>query len=206
MNAVYGYETYSDDELVLLLQQDDHGAYTEIYNRYSELLQKHALKKAVDFDDINDILQDIFTNLWLNRHRLDTTVQLGPYLYVAVRNRIFNVMSRQQVKNKSVEALQHFINENPELADKTTRERELAHLIDREIAELPSKMREIFVLSRQAHLSHLEIAEQLNISKQTVAKQVSNALKLLRVRLSKILFSFFFILIYLFLILGLLYR
>jgi len=48
---------------------------------------------------------------------------------------------------------------------------------------LPPKMREIFELSRKEYLSHKEIAEKLGISEQTVSKQVSNALKILRTKL-----------------------
>jgi len=206
MNTVDAYETYSDEELVILLQQDDHDAYTAIYNRYSELLQKHALRKTADLDAVKDILQDIFTNLWYNRHALNPTIQLGPYLYIAVRNRVFNLMHHQQIKNKSMEALQRFINESPAPADRLTREKELAIIIEKEIDELPTKMREIFILSRHAHLSHIEIATQLNISKQTVSKQVSNALKILRVRLSRFIFFIFLLLIYLFSASGLFYR
>ncbi|MNI91450.1 RNA polymerase sigma factor [compost metagenome] len=57
-------------------------------------------------------------------------------------------------------------------------------LITSEIAKLPAKMREVFELSRLEDLSHREIAERLNISESTVKKQVQNALKILKARLS----------------------
>ena len=64
-------------------------------------------------------------------------------------------------------------------------------LIEKEIAALPPKMREIFELSRKANLNYREIADRLNISDKTVKKQMSNALKILRSRLG-VLFDLFF--------------
>jgi len=59
----------------------------------------------------------------------------------------------------------------------------LADLIEKEIQALPSKMRQIFELSRKQYLSYKEIAEQLEISEHTVKSQVSNALRILKLKL-----------------------
>ncbi|MNY41536.1 RNA polymerase sigma factor [compost metagenome] len=64
-------------------------------------------------------------------------------------------------------------------------------MIDQEINALPIKMQMVFKLSRKGYLSHKEIAEQLEISEQTVSKQITNALKILKVKLN-IFFFFFF--------------
>jgi RNA polymerase sigma factor (sigma-70 family) len=63
--------------------------------------------------------------------------------------------------------------------------------IQREIAALPGKMREVFQLSRDQELSHKEISNKLGISEQTVSKQISNALKILRKNLGVTAFVFF---------------
>jgi RNA polymerase sigma-70 factor (ECF subfamily) len=67
----------------------------------------------------------------------------------------------------------------------------MEELIEKEIAALPPKMREVFELSRKANLNYREISEKLNISDNTVKKQMSNALKILRSRLG-VLFDLFF--------------
>jgi RNA polymerase sigma-70 factor (ECF subfamily) len=68
----------------------------------------------------------------------------------------------------------------------------MEELIEKEIATLPPKMREVFELSRKANLNYREIAEKLNISDNTVKKQMSNALKILRSRLGVIFDLFFY--------------
>jgi RNA polymerase sigma-70 factor (ECF subfamily) len=61
-------------------------------------------------------------------------------------------------------------------------------IIEKEIADLPAKMREVFELSRKTFLSHKEIAGQLDLSEKTVRNQVNNALKVLRVKLGIFVF------------------
>ncbi|WP_233260621.1 sigma-70 family RNA polymerase sigma factor [Pedobacter sp. HMWF019] len=72
--------------------------------------------------------------------------------------------------------------------DYPIREKQLQFVIDREIAGLPEKMREVFLMSRVSNLSHKEIAAQLGISEQTVSTQIKRALKILRSRLGLMLY------------------
>jgi RNA polymerase sigma-70 factor (ECF subfamily) len=184
------YKTLSDQELLCLLKDGNKAAYTEIYTRYKSLLQNHAYKKLGDFEEVKDVLQELFTQLWVKRTELPETTNLSGYLYIAVRNKVFNIISHRNISSKYIQSLQEFIKEENYIIDLLIREKEFAEMIDREIDALPPKMREVFRLSRKAHLSHKEIAGKLDISEQTVSKQVTNALKILRVKLG----AFFFVL------------
>ncbi|NRF41917.1 RNA polymerase sigma factor [Pedobacter foliorum] len=187
------YCNLNDQELISLLKEGDELAYTEIYNRYKRLLQNHAYKKMGDLEEVKDVLQELFANLWTKRAEIPTIINLSGYLYTALRNRIFNIAAHKQVASKYVESLQTFINEDHCIADHLIREKEFALLIQKEMDALPPRMREVFELSRKSGLSHKEIANQLEISEQTVSKQITNAIKTLKVRLS-ILFILFFLL------------
>ncbi|WP_262712275.1 sigma-70 family RNA polymerase sigma factor [Mucilaginibacter phyllosphaerae] len=61
-------------------------------------------------------------------------------------------------------------------------------LIEKEIAELPPRMREVFEMSRKQTRTYKEITEQLGTSEETVKKQVSGALKVLRVKLGVLIY------------------
>ena len=74
------------------------------------------------------------------------------------------------------------------ITDYAIREKQLASIIEREIDALPPRMREIFILSRRANLSHKQIAQQLDLSELTVKTQVKHALKILRTRLGLVVF------------------
>lgn len=176
----------ADDVLVSLLREGNEGAYTEIYNRYKWLLHTHAYKKLGDKDAASDVVQDLFTSLWLKREDIFLTTTLSAYLYTAVRNRVLNIVEHRIVESKYMDSLSAFANDYVAPADHLVRENQFNAIIEKEIAALPPKMREVFQLSRKHHLSHKQIAEKLDISEHTVTRQVKNALKILKMRLGLI--------------------
>lgn len=190
------YTTLNDNELAVLLKDGDNLAYTEIYNRYNALLYLHAYKKLKVREEAKDVVHELFCKLWSNRCELVLTGSLAAYLYTAIRNRILDVIAHKQIESAYIVSLQDFIHSGHYVTDSRVRESELAAIIEKEIASLPLKMAEIFVLSRKSHLSYRQISEKLGISEQTVKKQVYNALKILKVRLGYIflvLYLIFFI-------------
>lgn len=186
------YQNYTDHELLSLLKEDDYLAYTEIYDRYSGLLYIHAYKRLGDREEARDIVQELFTVLWMNRSNFELRTHLAGYLYTAVRNRTLRRISHKQIESIYFESLQQSILEGNAVTDHLIREKELATLIEKEIDALPVKMRHVFKLSRTLHLSHREIAEQLDLSEATVKKHVNNALKVLRIKFSHFLSLFVF--------------
>lgn len=187
------YDHLTDQELVLLLTRGDDQAFTAIYHRYKAVLYLHAYKRLQSKEDVHDIIHELFTTLWQKRHELHITGQLSGYLYTAVRNRVLDCIARKQSESSYIQSFQQFIDEGEAVADHRIREQQLASTIEQEIANLPTKMREVFELSRKAHLSHREIAERLDLSELTVKKHVNNALKILRGRLTLIGFLYLFL-------------
>jgi len=183
--------TLTDTELLALLRDGDHAAYKEIYNRYKGLLYIHIFKRLGDREETKDIIQELFSAIWYKREELTLNTSLSGYLYKAVRNRLLNAVAHKKVQTHYISSLQQAINQTESSTDFALRENELMQLIDKEIAALPPKMREIFELSRKGNLAHKEIAVQLNISEKTVKKQVNNALKVLRVKLGIFVCLFF---------------
>ncbi|WP_371742436.1 RNA polymerase sigma factor [Mucilaginibacter sp. SG564] len=172
------------------LREGSQDAYTEIYNRYKWLLHSHAYKKLGDRDAANDLIQELFTNLWTKRKDISLTSTLSAYLYTSVYNRVINVYEHRQVETKYIDSLVEYANNYVDSTDYLIREKQFTEIIEKEIALLPPKMREIFELSRKRHATHKEIAETLNISEATVTKQIKNALKILKVRLGLVIYLF----------------
>jgi RNA polymerase sigma-70 factor (family 1) len=184
---VANYSLYTDQELVSRLKRGDPAAYTEIYGRYERLLFIHAYKRLQNREEARDIVQDLFIVLWARQGQLDLTSSLRAYLYTAIRNRIFDLIARQKLESDYVLSLQRFIDAGDYSTDHRLRINQLNAIIEKEVAQLPPKMREVFELSRNEHLSHREIAQRLDIAEQTVKKQVQNALKVLKVKLGPLL-------------------
>jgi len=175
-----GYTEHLDQQLVALLKEDDHAAYTEIFTRYNRLLYAHAYKRIKDKEEAQDIVQEVFSVLWAKRHSVAISENLTGYLYAAVRNRIYNLLSHKQVESEYIVSLQAYLNEEYAVTDYLIREKQLQEIIDKEISQLPPRMREVFELSRKKFMSHREIAEEMGISEQTVTDQVKKALKIIK--------------------------
>jgi RNA polymerase sigma-70 factor, ECF subfamily len=175
--------TLPDHELIDLLKSGEHAAFIEIYERYWTVLYLHARKILRNEAEAEDVVQEIFSSLWLKRENVFLKSTLSSYLYSSVRYKIFNQIEHKKVISDYLRSLQQFIKEGELITEELYREKELAELIEKEIQALPSKMRQIFELSRKQYLSYKEIAEELEISEHTVKSQVSNALRILKLKL-----------------------
>ncbi|MEE1944679.1 RNA polymerase sigma-70 factor [Pedobacter sp. KR3-3] len=182
------YDSPSDSELIQLLKSDDGIAYTIIYNKYFDNLYIHAYQKLRNKEEAKDVVHELFAHLWNKRSTLVIDSSLNAYLYAAVRNRILDFITHQQVESKYISSLQSYIDQGHCITDHRVREKQLTKLIDNGISALPEKMKAVFELSRKQKLSHKEIATQLSLSEKTVKKQINNALKILRVKLGTMLF------------------
>ena len=182
------YSSYTDQELVALLKEGNVEAFTEIYNRFFKVLFLHAVKRLRDEDEARDLVQELFSTLWIKRETAATKTNLSNYLYTATRNGVFNFIARQKVAAKYMAHLPAQIDQGLCITDHLARERQLAVIIEKEIAGLPEKMKIIFELSRKDGLSYKQIAERLGISEETVKSQIKNALKQLRVKLGLIVY------------------
>ena len=178
------YKSYSDSELFDLLKAGNRDAFAEIYERYWKVMYVHTLKMLGEKDDAQDIVQELFVNLWVKGNDIPFNTNLSGYLYVSARNKIINLIHQRSTRKNSLS----FLALSTEAARNTTIEKivekELMSVVEKEIQNLPEKMQCIFNLSRKQHLSHKEIADQLSISDKTVKKQIGNAIRLIKPRLN----------------------
>jgi RNA polymerase sigma-70 factor (ECF subfamily) len=135
-----------------------------------------------------EVVQDVFVNLWMKRGSLDEVVDLESYLYKSVRNKIYDQFDKiaSQEKLKRHVALQ--VTEETDSTKEDIEYAETWELINQEIDLLPSKTKEIFRLSRFGHYTNDEIAGNLHLSGKSVEYHITRALKRLRLRLNEIIF------------------
>lgn len=180
------YTDFTELELVLLLKNRDHFAFTEIYNRYAMLLFYKVNQMIRDEEIAKDIIQDLFTGLWEKSDLIQENNNLSGYLYIIARNAVLKYIQFSKIKNDYISSLAHYASDVSLDTLQDIGERELQDVIQKEIEKLPSKMKVIFEMSRNDNLTHAQIAERLGISDKTVKKQVQNALKRLKDNLSTI--------------------
>lgn len=186
-----GYSKYSDQELTTGFRSGDDAAFKEIYERYYELLYLFAYKKLRDENEAMDVVQDVFA--WVLDNRQDFAVQtsLSSYLYKSVLNKIFNIFRHQDTIRKYIAQGDHFLDVDSNETDYLIREKDIAEMIDREIASMPEKMRKIYELKHKQNLSPKEIAQQLGLSQNTVATQIRRGRKHLKTKLGILIYVLF---------------
>lgn len=177
------YKTYSDEDLAERILQGDEMAYMEVYYRYFGIIYAFSRKILQDDDQAEDITQDIFLALFEKMGNLQVT-SLRAYLYQSARYALIDHSRKQQSRDNYMAGLGDYYAQGVWTTDDAVIENELHAQIEKQICQLPAKMRTIFELSRKSHLSTKEIAAQIGISEGTVRLQIHHAISRLRSRLT----------------------
>ncbi len=167
--------------------------FSEIYESHWLKLYLHLLKMLEDEDDAKDVVQEVFANLWNNFDSIDVHTSYTSYLYGAVRKRAINYLAHKKIVVNHEQSQQIMPFNYFNAADGMIIEKELAAQINSEIDKLPSKMGIIFKKSRFENKSYKQISEELNIAENTVRKQVSTALRLMREKFLHLKYYFLFL-------------
>lgn len=184
------YKIYADEDLIPLLKNSDQNAYAEIYSRYVRPLIRFAESKLYSLEDARDVIQDLFTTLWSERQTIDIQDTLKSYLFGIARYQIINKIRKNIVREDYAGRLRALSPAYHSLEEELDA-RELNSNILAKLDQLPEKTKYIYLSSRHENKSIREIAEELDLSDQTVKNQISIALKHLRKTLSMFFFMLF---------------
>jgi len=163
--------------------------FENLFRQYYKSLKSYAFKFVNDIDAADDIVQDVFFELWLKRKDLDIQ-QFKSYLFKAVSNRSINFLKTKK-ENIPLDVTdwqqeEFYLHSLVTATDDYALLNELNDEIKSCIDKLPDQCRRIFLLRHTYNLKNREIAEQLNISVKAVEKQISKALFEIRSHLQKL--------------------
>ncbi len=169
----------SNKEIHLLkrLKKGEGKVIEELFDTFWDKLYVFAFNIVSDSNVCDDIVQEIFTDLWVRRNELEIE-NLRGFLFQAVKFKSLKHIRSKKIAEQHLQRINQ-INVHNETEEKIYSE-ELMKLLDESIAKLPERCREIFILSRFDHLSNIQIADKLGLSIQTVKNQLSKALERLR--------------------------
>lgn len=178
--------TQLDEPLIERIRMGDLAAFEELFRTYYEQLVDFARSHVGSQDVAEDVVQVVFCNVWGLRKQWRPRASVRAYLYGAVRNRCLDYLETE--RNHERLFLEHGEHtENEADPARQLEAKELRWAIDRSVAELPERRRQIFVLARDHGLSYAEIAALLGISIHTVDVQLVRATRFLRGRLANLL-------------------
>jgi RNA polymerase sigma-70 factor (family 1) len=174
------YKLVDEAALFANLAKGDERAFEIIYRHFSRKLFPFVLKLVKLPELAEELIQDIFVNLWINRQAFSAVSNPSSYL--------FSIANRQSLKYlKKVANDARILNSIAEYSETSTNEteeriifRESLDAVNMAVQQLPTQRRLIWELSRNEGLSHDQIAEKLQISKNTVKNQMVHATKYIR--------------------------
>jgi RNA polymerase sigma factor (sigma-70 family) len=176
----------SDEELLARLRRDDTNALELVLQRHWKLVVDYIKRLTGSEDAAEDIAQRAFCQLWDRRSHWREAGSVRALLCRIARNYAVSEHRRQSADQRSAATFAELTVPLAPVRDRIETE-QLRSALDREIAQLPERRREILVLRCVHDLSYKEIADVMNIAQQTVANQLSSALATLRVSLRELL-------------------
>lgn len=177
---------YNDEALLERLSNNDQVAFTALYRRYWESLFVTTVKVIGSKEDAADIVQEVFISLWNRRRDLSLTSTLAAWLHTSVKYKAIHYIEKNITRRNYLKTLGDLETASPApSAEVLLQTKELGELLRSVIGNMPPKMREVYQLSRQEHLTHKEIAARLGISEETVKKHIQHALQLLKTALGQ---------------------
>lgn len=171
--------------------------YQALFRKYYSNLLFYATRIVGD-EEAEDVVQDVFVELWKRKDSIEIGEQIQAFLYRAVYTRSLNVLKRRNIAEGYCNAIED-INQrraafyNPDNNDVIRRieNQELRQEILEAIDELPEKCKEVFKLSYLHEMKNKEIADIMGVSLRTIEAHMYKALKYLRARLDHLLLLLF---------------
>jgi len=172
---------YTNEEILILLKSDQDAAIEYLFKKYYSYLCMIANRVLKNQQTSEDIVQEVFCDLWKKRGNFNIKSSVQYYLRKATVNKTLNYIR----DNKFIYDDDSKFDYVPDSYSITANleKKELEKKINEGIDKLPEKARMVFLLSRFEQLSYREIAEKLGISIKTVENHISKSLKLLRIHL-----------------------
>ena len=173
----------SDGHLMLEIKAGNMLAFDALYKKYSARIYKFAFSILKLPEEAENIVQDVFLNLWINRDKVDRVSSVRYYVFSIAYHSSISVIRKRLKESKFLDELlrqQELTQESPALQAEY---RELEEKLNAVVNALPSRQKEVYLLHRVEGLKYAEIAQRLNISVNTIENHMSRALRTIRERL-----------------------
>jgi RNA polymerase sigma-70 factor (ECF subfamily) len=166
--------------LVIKLMEGNEKAFSELFNMFYNDVYAYSLSMLKNEVLAEEIVQEVFLNIWLHRERLNPDLSFKSYVFTITRNLTFNLISKVANSHKLKEEVFYASQKSYSPIEDGIAEADYDAIKNKAIEQLPPKRRIIFEMSRNKEMSYEEISQELNISVSTVKGQMSKALAEIR--------------------------
>lgn len=168
-----------DSRLIALLREGDPLSFEILFQKYYVRFYNFVFNLTKNSQAAEDIIQNVFMKIWINRASLRPDQSIHNYIYVLSKREMLNHI-RDRKAYVQVERLVMAEQPSEEVTDQSMALKELDERIRRFIADMPEQRRKVFLLSRYRGLTNKEIAEMMGLSVRTVDRHINLALTSLK--------------------------
>jgi RNA polymerase sigma-70 factor (ECF subfamily) len=170
------------------IKEGDLKAFELLFNSYQKGMNTYAFDLIGNWQDAEEIVQDVFQGIWMKKETLQIHTSLKQYLFRSVHNQCITMIRQKKViiqkstafENETIMLAATGLVAKEEFALDQLVASELEQEIDVAINSLPHQCREVFYNSRFENLSIREVADKLHLSESTVKTQLWRAIEKLR--------------------------
>ena len=189
----------NEEELINRIKSNDQSAFEKLFRIYFPRLKRYAQTILENTNEAEDLIQDVFVQVWNKRDELISEKHFASFLYTMVKNKCLNLLKRKVVEEKFVvtqlnsatEELYHLSFQSDE--DFSSMEEKLNDELEKILTKMPERCQQAFRLKWIDGKKNHEIAKSMNISTTMVDKHLSKGLQIAKQNLSPGMFLFLFI-------------
>ncbi|MEG1649679.1 MAG: RNA polymerase sigma-70 factor [Rikenellaceae bacterium] len=178
----------SESELIKLLIDGSEIAFEKIYQIYSVRLYNYCLSYTKSRETAEEVVQDVFVKLWVNRTNIVNNSSIGAFLFVIAKHQLINIY-RHTVNSPIYEEYVGYCNREDVSVSDTSNKIEyddFCRILQKNVTKLSKTQRKIFECCKIKQMSAKEAAAELGMSEQTIKNQLSIAIKFLRKQIQNI--------------------
>ncbi len=182
-------DEHTEQDILPQIHQGDPSAFNALFQLYGARLCAFAYRIVRSEDVAEELVQDVFLNIWAQRNKRRIDESVATYLYRAVRNRAYNHIRHERIARRHAEtgvlSNWHVDAQSPMNHDAGIEQREIVASISRAIEAMPKRTREIFLMNREQGFTYAQIADIMNLSVKAVEYHMGRALAFLRLQLDE---------------------
>jgi RNA polymerase sigma-70 factor (ECF subfamily) len=174
-NLLPTHQPYEEKEILQRIANGDETAFKQLVHQFTPLLAPYILKFTKSKERTQEIVQDIFTQMWLSRESLGEVNNFRRYLYVASRNHALNAIRNMMREEKRH---QKWLQDQPSAIAGNTAAPDYSPylgLVEEAVQQLPEQQKKVWVLCRVQRKKYQEVAAEMGLSRETVKKYLQYA-------------------------------
>lgn len=168
---------YDERTLLLKTAEGDENAFRQLFFKYYNKLGSFIFRLTESYPLTQEIVQDVFLKIWLKKEQLPNIECFEAYLFTVAKNQALSSLrkiARERTRNRQWAA--RHLQQTPADAENI----DMQAIIEAGVQQLSPRQKEIYLLSRYGRLPQKQIAEQMDISLETVKKHMVLALRFLK--------------------------